>query len=42
MTQMDRDAKPPPPIEVDSAAEYEVEEIFRSGYRRGIFRYLVK
>jgi hypothetical protein len=37
-----RAAEPPPPIEVEGAAEYEVEEILRSGYRRGVFRYLVK
>ncbi len=37
-----RAAEPPPHIEAESAAEYEVEEILRSGYRRGVFRYLVK
>ncbi len=37
-----RAAEPPPPIEVEGVAEYEVEEILHSGYRRGVFRYLVK
>ncbi len=34
--------KPPPPIELDSQEEYELEAILQSGYRRGVFRYLVK
>ncbi len=37
-----RAAEPLPPIEVKGAAEYEVEQILRSGYRRGVFRYLIK
>ncbi len=37
-----RAAEPLPPIEVEDAADYEVEEILRSGYRRGVFRFLVK
>ncbi len=37
-----RAAKPLPPIEVQGAAEYEVEEILRSGYICGIFCYPVK
>jgi hypothetical protein len=35
-------AKPPLPIGVEGAAEYEVVEILRSGYRQDVFRYLVK
>ncbi len=35
-------AEPPPPMEVEGAAEYEVEEILRSGYRCDVFRYHVK
>ncbi len=34
--------KPPPPIELDGQEEYELEAILQSGYRRGVFRYLVK
>ncbi len=37
-----RAAEPPLIIEVEGVAEYEVEEILRSSYRRGVFRYLVK
>jgi hypothetical protein len=37
-----RAAKPPPLIEVEGAAEYEVKEILCSGYRHCVFRYLVK
>jgi hypothetical protein len=37
-----RAAKPPTPIEVEGTAEYKVEEILHSGYRRSVFRYLVK
>ncbi len=34
--------EPPPPIEADSQEEYELEAILHSGYRREVFRYLVK
>ncbi len=37
-----RAAELPPPMEVEGEAEYKVEEILRSGYRRGVFHYLVK
>ncbi len=37
-----RAAEPPPPIEVEGAAEYKVEEILHSGYRHGVFRFLDK
>jgi hypothetical protein len=37
-----RAAKPPPLIEFEGVAEYQVEEILRNGYRCGVFRYLVK
>jgi hypothetical protein len=37
-----RAAKPPPLMEVEGVAEYKVEEILCSGYRCGVFRYLVK
>jgi hypothetical protein len=29
-------------IEMEGMAECEAEEILRSGYRRGVFRYLVR
>jgi hypothetical protein len=34
--------EPPPPIELDGQEEYELEAILQSGYRRGVFRYIVK
>jgi hypothetical protein len=37
-----RAAEPPPPTKVKGVAEYEVEEILRSGYRRNVFSHLVK
>jgi hypothetical protein len=37
-----RAAKLPPPMEVEGAAEYKVEEILHSLYRHIVFRYLVK
>ncbi len=37
-----RTAEPPPPIELDGQEEYELEAILQSGYRRGVFCYLVK
>ncbi len=34
--------EPTPPNELDSQEEYELEVILQSGYRRGVFCYLVK